>query len=131
MSQENVEFVRQGYEAWNAGGVDAILDLLDPQIEWLTSGVGPDPEDFNGHDGVRRWFAKMEDAFEAGCYVVQEIAAVDNRVFAAVRISARGRGSGTPVELEFFHVWTVEGGRAVRMEPFVDRATALEAAGLP
>jgi ketosteroid isomerase-like protein len=32
MSQENVELVRAAYEAWNAGEMDALRDLLDPGI---------------------------------------------------------------------------------------------------
>ena len=30
MSQENVEIVRAAYDAWNAGEMDALSDLYDP-----------------------------------------------------------------------------------------------------
>lgn len=52
----------------------------------------------------------------------------DDRVLATVHISARGRGSGATVEMTMFHLWTLEHGRSVRLESFVDRDTALEVA---
>ena len=35
-AREDVEAVRRGYEAWNRGDVDAVLELVDPDIEWRT-----------------------------------------------------------------------------------------------
>ena len=32
MSQENVEVVRASYEAWNAGDMDAVRALTDPDV---------------------------------------------------------------------------------------------------
>ena len=75
--------VRRGYEDWNAGGLDAVLELLDPG---------------------------------------------STRAAAEVHISARGRGSGATVEMTMFHLWTLEHGRAVRLESFLDRDTALKVA---
>ena len=120
--------LRRGYEDWNAGGLDAVLELLDPRIDWRSSGATPDAESFSGHDGVRRSFAKQEEVFEAVSFVQKEIVAHDDRVLATVHISARGRGSGATVEMTMFHFWTLEHGRAVRLESFVDRDTALEVA---
>ena len=34
MSQENVELVRAAYAAWNAGDMDAMRELVDPDIIW-------------------------------------------------------------------------------------------------
>jgi ketosteroid isomerase-like protein len=33
MSQENVEILRQGYEALNRGDIDAVLEICDSDIE--------------------------------------------------------------------------------------------------
>jgi triphosphoribosyl-dephospho-CoA synthetase len=32
MSQENVEIVRAAFEAWNAGNMDAVRELHDPDV---------------------------------------------------------------------------------------------------
>jgi ketosteroid isomerase-like protein len=34
MPEDNVDLVRRGYEAWNSGDIDAVLSLVDPDIEW-------------------------------------------------------------------------------------------------
>ena len=44
----------RGYEAFNAGDIEASLDVLDPEIEWHTYIVpGPGGGSYHGHDGVR------------------------------------------------------------------------------
>lgn len=77
-------------------------DCSNLEIQWRSSGVTPDPESFSGHDRARRWFAKQEEVFEAVRFVPQEIVAHDDRVSAALHISARGRGSGAKVEMTMF-----------------------------
>ncbi len=34
MSEENVNNLRQGYEAFNRGDIDTVLSIMDPNIEW-------------------------------------------------------------------------------------------------
>ena len=41
MSQENVEVVRRGYEAFNAGDIDAVVGFLAPDFEYVASGAVP------------------------------------------------------------------------------------------
>jgi ketosteroid isomerase-like protein len=38
MSQENVEVVRAGFEAWNHDDIDALLFLIHPDVEWRGPG---------------------------------------------------------------------------------------------
>jgi ketosteroid isomerase-like protein len=51
-------------------------------------------------------------------------------VVAAVRMRARGRASGIPVDARFYDVYTLRQGKIVRMDQFTRRSEALEAAGL-
>jgi hypothetical protein len=34
MSEENLNIMRQGYDAFNRGDIDTVMDLMDPNIEW-------------------------------------------------------------------------------------------------
>ena len=34
MSEENVNIMRQGYDAFNRGDIDTVMGLFDPNIEW-------------------------------------------------------------------------------------------------
>jgi ketosteroid isomerase-like protein len=131
MSQENVEIVRLGYQALNKGGVEAVLPFLDPDFEMqISPEVGPEPQTVYGHDGVRQWFAAALDVLESIRMEPDELVDAGDRVVAPVRIIATGRGSGIESEQRVTQVWTVRDGRAVRMNAYIDRKAALEAAGL-
>jgi ketosteroid isomerase-like protein len=62
MSQENVELIRRGYEAFAMGRI--AFELLDPEIEWRGPREFPDlAETRYGHEGVRRYFAQLNEVF--------------------------------------------------------------------
>jgi ketosteroid isomerase-like protein len=44
MSEENVELVRQGYEAWNRGDLEWLLEHVTPDYEFWTEQLFPDTE---------------------------------------------------------------------------------------
>src|SRR5215217_3504576 len=57
MSQENVENVRRGYEAFARGDLDAVLERLDSAVDWHPV-IAPilDVETVRGKEAVRRFF---------------------------------------------------------------------------
>lgn len=62
MSQQNVELTRRGLEAFNSRDVDAAIALCDPNIE-LHSALSEIGGVYRGHDGLRRYFRDLEDAW--------------------------------------------------------------------
>jgi ketosteroid isomerase-like protein len=58
------------------------------------------------------------------------IDAGNDSVVAFFHQSATGRGSGVPVEQEYAVIYELQDGQLVRMRLYIDRAEALEAAGL-
>jgi ketosteroid isomerase-like protein len=131
MSQENVELVRRGLETLNRDGADGVLELCDPEIEWISiPGFLPDAEDAHGHAGVRAWFEKIDDAFSETRWEAQEIVDGGDRLMVALRLSASGRASGIEGEFDIFQAWTIRAGKLLRLESYLSRDQALEAAGL-
>jgi ketosteroid isomerase-like protein len=57
MSEENVELVRTGYEAWNRSDLDGVLAVFAPDVELVTTRlfVGLDPV-YRGHDGFKKFW---------------------------------------------------------------------------
>ncbi len=132
MSQENVEIVRRGYERWQELGRPTI-EFLDPEIEWHGPREFPDlAEPHFGHDGVARYLAKVNEAFDDYRMVPEEfIDAGDDQVLVFSREGGRGKGSGAPVQTNpTAHLWTLRDGKAIRMQSYWERDEALEAAGL-
>jgi ketosteroid isomerase-like protein len=63
--EERVELVRRGYEAYNAGDLDALLDLFDPDIEVWASPDMLNSGSYRGHEGFLRWISQWNEAWEA------------------------------------------------------------------
>jgi ketosteroid isomerase-like protein len=132
MSQENVEIVRQVYEAAAGHDAERIFALYDPDVEldasrieavWA-SGV------YRGHQGLRDFFREWNEAWEGVDYSYDELIDAGDQVVSIVTRHGRGRASGAEVERPFALVWTVRDGKVVRVVWFLARTEALEAAGL-
>jgi ketosteroid isomerase-like protein len=130
MSQENIEIVRRGFEALERGGVEAMLEMIDPDFEaTVPPDLSVEPDTYRGHDGLRRYFAAFEGLDEVRFEFVDAIAAGEN-VVATMRLRAKGTDTGIEVEQLAYQVWTIRKGKAVRVEAFANKSDALEAAGL-
>jgi ketosteroid isomerase-like protein len=131
MSQENVEIIRRGYEAFAEGRIT--FEFLDAEIEWIGPREFPDlAEPRYGHEGVRQYMAKLSEVFDDYRMVAEEFIDVgENQVLVFAREGGRGKGSGLEVQTNpTAHLYTLRGGKAVRMQSYWERSDALEAAGL-
>ena len=131
MSQENVELHRRGYDAFNRRDLDAWLELGDTDIEFsavLVAVEGGTP--YHGHDGARRFWRDLFDAFPDLRVEVEEIRDLGDTTFAAARLVGHGAGSEAAVERPVWHVMEWRDQKCVRWRSFPTEAEALEAAGL-
>jgi ketosteroid isomerase-like protein len=131
MSQENVEFLRRGYEALQRGDLETFNALsrarLDPAFVFHSVWDG---QVFKGFEGTQEWISDTREVWENYDQNVEEIVDLGENVVVVVRIAGRGGGSGVPISQELAVLWTFEGHMAVRARSFTSRAEALEAAGL-
>ncbi len=132
MSQENVEVVRAANEAFLSGDVERALAALDPEIEWHATVGGIDEgRVYNGREEVVQGFADYFEVWERMEMRADEyIDAGGENVVVYHHEVAKGRESGVVVETDTGTVQTVRDGRIVRVRSYMDRAQALEAAGL-
>jgi ketosteroid isomerase-like protein len=72
ITKESVEVVRVGFEAWSSGGVEALLELIDAEIEWTVRPDLPDASVYRGHDELRQLFARFEEVLDAQWVEPQE-----------------------------------------------------------
>jgi ketosteroid isomerase-like protein len=129
MSQENVEVVRAGVEAWNAGDMDAVREMHDPDVIVRTVEDWPEPGPSVGREAVMRSFEQLRDTWNANTMeATSDFIDAADRV--AVRFIWRGAGQGPQLNLEMTDVITVRRGRIRGHEYFWDHAEALEAVGL-
>lgn len=129
MSQTNVDVIRRMYERWLAANpalfeaFDEAIELHpDPDAEWV--GVN---DTYRGHDGLRRYMAVVQEAFEDYRPEVEDFVDADDKVITLAIEHGRGRGSGAPVQSRrTAHVWTMRDHKAIRLDLYLDRARALE-----
>jgi ketosteroid isomerase-like protein len=129
MSQENVDAVRRGIEAWNAGNMDAFREMHDPDVIVRTVADWPEPGPYVGREAVMRSFEQLRDTWDVETLeVTSDFIDAGDRV--VVRLIWHGVGQGPQLNLELTDVVTVRKGRIRGHEYFWDHAEALEAAGL-
>jgi ketosteroid isomerase-like protein len=130
MSQENVESARALWTGLERG--DVRLDLCDEQVELRTAAEIPVADEYRGHDGVRQWVTDVWEVFSEFHNEVEEVidSEDDGTVVTVVRTNGLMRYTGLEVKLRWAVAWTFTGGKAVRVEGYLSKAEALEAAGL-
>ena len=132
MSQENVEIVRRTVEAILRGDWEQAAQLLDPDAEGHgTVGGLSEGEVLRGVTQLRHSFEQEDaEAWDERRLKAEEFIDAGDRVVVLVREFRRGRGSGIELETDTAAVFEVRDGRVVRIQGYMDRAEALEAAGL-
>jgi len=132
MSQENVDVVRRMLQAFADGGLDAVDEFVDPDIDWRAAeGAVDDVGEMHGPVAVRRYVQDWIDTFDDFSVVVEELRDVgDDRVVAIQRLSGRAKLSGTETDLRYAVVSTVHDGKVVRVREYLSIDEALEAVGL-
>jgi ketosteroid isomerase-like protein len=126
MSEENVEVVQRVYEGWARGDFTE-TESFDPEIDFemvdwphqtRTRGVGAMWETWRSTLGAWTDFRSIPTEFlDFG-----------DRVLVLNRIQASGRESGADVGADTASLWTLDGGRVVRLALYWDVEAARRAA---
>jgi len=138
VSRENVEIVRGAYAifgdlgAARRGDYDEELPAyFSEDAELVPPPIYPDVESvYVGIEGWRRWLAQIDEVFDDWGFEPEEFIDAGSRVIVLVRTSGTAKQSGAAVTIPAAHVLTLRDARIVRLEVFLDRREALEAAGL-
>jgi ketosteroid isomerase-like protein len=129
VSQENVEIVRQSYDALVRGDLGAALAAADPKIEIYDHDI-PDAGVYHGLEGVLRWQDDWASSWESWRWDPVDFIEAGDRVVAILRVHAKGRRSGPDVERVDGAVWTLSAGKCVRLDYYGSSEQALKAVGL-
>jgi ketosteroid isomerase-like protein len=136
MSQPNVEFTREGFEAvldaLNARDFDALAALLGPAVEFnsvvaAAEGAGS----YRGIDGLRKWAEDVDAVWEDWHQEVVDYRVVsNNQAVVVIRATGRARASGVPLDTRTGNVLTWPPGGGSLLRAYSDPHEAFEAVGL-
>jgi ketosteroid isomerase-like protein len=133
MSQETVEAFKRALDAGNRRDLEALLQELDPDVEWhsvILASLGGEATVYRGHEGIREMFSDLSEAFAEIKIEAPAIRDLGDRIVATGQIRSRGAESGVETESPFAYIAEVKSGKAIRVRAYLDPKEALEAAGL-
>ena len=113
MSQENVEAVHRGLDAFNRRDVQSWLGHFDPAVEVSEDRSIPDAGTYRGHQGLVKWMYVMDRNWDGLQVQAERITESGDDVLLLATTHARGKESGVDVEGRFGSVFTVRDGRVV------------------
>jgi ketosteroid isomerase-like protein len=129
MSEKNMETVRGFVAAFNAGNMDAVREMLDPDVVIGRELEGwPETGPFAGREAVMRQWERNLDAFPGATLELISVTHVGDRVVAKQAVHAKGQGP--EVIAEYTTISTMRNGRTLIIEYFWDYADALASLGL-
>ena len=123
--QQNLEIVRRGYEAFGRGDIETLLGLFDEQIVWRTPGPAelPTAGTRRGRQQVAEFFAALNQILEIQRFEPRAFLADADRVVVLGTESARVKATGTVLDHNWAHAFTMRDGKVVEFEEYLDTSS--------
>jgi ketosteroid isomerase-like protein len=129
MSEENVERVREAYAAFNRGDVEAAVAVFDEEAEWYPYLGALEGSVYRGREALRQMWTELNESFSGKLEIeVKELIDCGERIVAVIEARAVGSASGAEVRQAWAQLAALRNGLVIRVEPYPDKAAALEAA---
>jgi ketosteroid isomerase-like protein len=132
MSQQNVDFVRQRFAAFNRGDGAAMLEDWAPDavVDWSNS-RGFEARVYRGHDEIREFMERFRGTFESARIqlIGGPVEVADGVVIAENVAYLQGR-EGIEVQARSTFLIRIRDGEQTSLTLYQTKQDALEAAGL-
>ncbi|HYD31087.1 MAG TPA: nuclear transport factor 2 family protein [Azospirillaceae bacterium] len=121
--------------AYSRKDMDGALALVDPAAEFIAVRPQPSPDvslygTYHGHDGVRRFFGKLAEAFEPQRFTIDKVMEDAENAVAWGHLTHRVRATGLVFDSAWAAVCAVKDGRITRYRFFEDTAALETSFGL-
>jgi ketosteroid isomerase-like protein len=127
MSQENVEALRQGYDAFTRGDMEAAFANFADDIVWHGTGESvPAGGTYQGIEEVRgKWLPEFAATYQDFSQSVDELLDCGDHVVALG--TSKATIGGQEIEGPFCHVWKYSGDKVIEASFFGDTGQVLQA----
>ena len=123
---KNAALLRHAFEAFNRAGIDAVLDLMHPEVEVVDLPQVPEERHRRGRAAIAAWVRSLDEIWDRLRLDAEEVTELDDeRVLAVVRFSGHARSSGVEIDQRVATVFTVREGKAVRWRIYPTRDEAV------
>jgi uncharacterized protein len=125
MNGKNLETVSKIYEALNKKDLPFMLSAVDPQITVSQTDELPWGGNYQGVEGLKNFLAKLLQHTDSKV-TVDEYFEAGNQVVAIGRSAGEVRGGQTKFDVRVVHIWTINEGKIIRFEPYIDTPAMLK-----
>jgi ketosteroid isomerase-like protein len=131
MAEGDVQVVLEGYEDWNRGDLQWLLDHASPEYEWRPDQLFPGIDAvYRGRAGFEKFWSTFREPWESLRIEADRVEDLGDAVLALFTFHGKGRDSGAEVTLRLANVFRFRDGLAVEQVSYADWDSALEATGL-
>jgi ketosteroid isomerase-like protein len=127
--QDNEKMVQDMYAAFGRGDVATIMKHIAPDVEWTMPGPESIPYAGRrvGHDRVIQFFQALATTQTDQKLTIDETISKGDKVVSVGRYEAVVTATGKRIDCAVAHVFTIRGGKVVKLLDFVDTAQTADA----
>lgn len=126
-SADNLEVVRETYDAFARGDIEAVLASFDEDIEWVEAEGGPYGGTYHGPEAVvENVFARLGEEWEEFVVEPDRFVVDGDTVVALGTYRGTYAATGESFEAPVAHAWDLEDGRITRFQQYVDTVLHVE-----
>jgi len=125
--QDNRALVQRGYDAFGRGDIEALLVLLDDNVEWITPGPSdlPTAGRRRGRQQVAEFFKGVNSLLEIQRFEPESFVSEGDRVVVLGNETTRFKATGKVLDVRWAHVFTVRNGTVVAFEEYQDTSALM------
>jgi ketosteroid isomerase-like protein len=124
---ELTDRLRTAYEGFGRRDLQAVLSVMDPDIEWDATDALAHTGLYHGHAGVTEYIGSLAGVWEEFDLNPEQFTESGDGAHVMVLGSVKGRlaATGQDVEARFAHVLQLDDGKVTRLKVCLDRDAAL------
>jgi hypothetical protein len=125
---ELTDRLRTAYDGFGRRDIQAVLSVMDPDIEWDATDALAHTGMYHGHEGVTEYITSLAGVWEEFHLNPEQITESGDQAHVMVLGNVRGRlaANSQDIEARFAHVLQLEDGRVTRLKVCLDREAALK-----
>ena len=127
----NADNLKGGYEAFARGDLEGATENFADDIRWENPEAPQVPNNgtTEGKDNVKQLFADLGNHWESFSITPDEFIESGDTVVVLSHSEAKGKETGTEVQLPWVHVWRFSEGKVTEVQALTDTALAADALG--
>jgi uncharacterized protein len=126
---ENTDVMKRGYEAFNSGDMDGVLEVWSDDIRWegSTDERIPGGGKYNGKDEAKQVLTNIPEHYDELTAPGDEFLEDNDTVVVLGHMEGRAKNTGNEFKVPYVHIWRMENGKAKRSQVLTDTAEILKA----